>query len=145
MAKSKKDLDKDLMFKKILPSLIDNPFSANAALGTYAEPEEPAEAVLRNQLFGRSLEACDNKTIATVNIMESLVLRHLDSAIQRFNACKCDRCRCDVAALALNHLPPKYVVTSPGRIAACESEVPLNLVMDALIKAVIQVRSKPRH
>ena len=43
MAKSKRELDKDLMFQKILPAIADNPFSTvyqNNHLGDEATPEE---------------------------------------------------------------------------------------------------------
>lgn len=206
MAKSKKVLDRDMMFRKIMPALADNPFSApvteSALLGeapdapapqpepaadpvpaaeTTPEPEAPkpeapaaaksaaktrrktlADApftqsppapeesdelsVLRARLFARS----DNgeagfKQVSTVNLMESLVLRHLDTAIQRFSCCRCDRCRRDVAACTLNHLPPQYVVADPDRLDAMSAAIPSKIVYDALIKAVLKVRANPHH
>ena len=151
MARSKKELDKDLMFEKILPALNDNPFSASETPKAVPMPEAVIEVVdenlsaLRNKLFARSPDYVESETVATINIMENLVLRHVDTVMQRFNVCKCDRCRCDVTACALNRLPPKYVVAQSAKIEKAEKEIPINNVMDALIKAVIQVRSHPRH
>lgn len=145
MAKSKKELDRDLMFSKIMPALSDNPFTAPAAIPT-GEPEDTdALSALREKLFARSSEYVESETIATINVMENLVLKKVDSVIARFNVCTCDRCRCDICACALNNLPPRYIVAKPELIAKAEAEVPEKLVMDTLIKAVIKVRSHPRH
>jgi|Deesub1362A_J573_1020465.scaffolds.fasta_scaffold00347_32 competence protein ComFB len=35
---------------------------------------------------------------------------------QNPNICDCERCREDVMAVALNRLPPKYIVTDKGEI-----------------------------
>ncbi|MEA4892937.1 MAG: late competence development ComFB family protein [Peptococcaceae bacterium] len=148
MAKSKKDLDKDLLFKKIMPALADNPFTAVSPAG---EPplssgmEEDPISALRAKIFARSGFQESQDSAVTINLMENLVLQNLDSVIQKFNTCSCDRCRCDIAACALNLLPPLYVVDQPGKLAAREKEVPIKQVMDALVKAVIQVRAHPKH
>lgn len=148
MSKSKKELDKDLMFSKIMPSLNSNPFSK---INTMVQPEPETDgekdtlSALRDKLFARSSQYIESETIATINVMENLVLKNVDSVISRFNVCNCDRCRCDICACALNELPPRYVVTKPATIAQAEAEVPNKLIMDALIKAVIKVRSHPRH
>ncbi len=164
MPKSKKELDKDMMFKKIMPALADNPFSTLHASIEEAEaqavardplfrtageliPQEEEDDLtkLRNKLFIRGGTVIDAERVATINIMEDLVLRHLDEVIEKFNCCRCDRCRRDIAAYALNRLPPKYVVADPRRIELIEREIPPKDVMNALVKAVIQVRSNPRH
>ena len=146
MGKSKQELDKDLMFSKIMPSLVENPFASIYSIPEHSTEESDALSALHSKLFARSQEyGKEESPTATFNVMEALVLRHIDSVVRRFNVCKCDRCRCDIAACALNRLPPKYVVTSPSKIAEAEKEIPQNLVMDALIKAVIMVRSNPRH
>ncbi len=149
MAKSKKELDKDLMFSKIMPALSDNPFTApvTAHIPAPAEVPEDTDALsaLREKLFARSSDFVESETIATINVMENLVLRKVDSIIARFNVCTCDRCRCDICACALNDLPPHYIVARQDAIAKAEIEIPEKLVMDALIKAVIKVRSHPRH
>ncbi len=145
MAKSKKELDKDMMFKKIMPSIAENPFSVDNLQKNELEMATDADynslSALRDKLFARSSEAA----VATINVMENLVLQNLDTVITKFNACGCDKCRCDIAAFALNHLPPKYIVANPANIANISSEIPSKLIMDALIKAVIQIRSHPKH
>ena len=145
MAKSKKELDRDLMFSKIMPALSDNPFTAPVAIPAEEPEDTDALSALREKLFARSSEYVESETIATINVMENLVLKKVDSVIARFNVCTCDRCRCDICACALNNLPPRYIVAKPELIAKVEAEVPEKLVMDTLIKAVIKVRSHPRH
>lgn len=156
MAKSKKELDKDLMFKKIMPALSENPFSStyNQNKSSFEEERAPEKtsaerdddlSALKNKLFARSDTFINTAYASTINVMENLVLQNLDTAIKRFNTCNCDRCRADISAYALNLLPPKYVVASEEHIREVEKEIPNKLVMDALIKAVIAVRSHPRH
>lgn len=179
MPKSKKELDKDLMFQKIMPALSDNPFSElygseqsaaapeprapapEAPAPVSAAPEAPSLApaladalagddsdnlsALRNKLFARSSTFDTQENVATINVMESLVLRHVDEVIQRFNCCSCDRCRCDISAFALNALPPRYVVAQPSRMEQCEQEVSQKMVMNALVHAVLKVRAHPHH
>ena len=148
MAKSKKELDKDLMFKKIMPALAENPFSSDnvkqSELDIAFNADYNSLSALRDKLFARS-SGSDASSVATINVMESLVLQHLDTVISKFNSCSCDKCRCDIAAYALNLLPPKYIVEDPANIASISNEISSKLVMDALIKAVIQVRANPRH
>lgn len=157
--KKQLESDKNLLFSKLLPAINDNPFSnlrddsPENALPQYhidKEPQQPMEdgdnslSALYSRLFARNRNQ-DIHVYATINIMECLVLRYIDQVIQRFNACGCDRCKCDVAAFALNNLPTKYIVASPQRAKQIEDEVPQKMVMDALVNAIIHVRAKPRH
>lgn len=167
MAKSKKELDKDLMFAKIMPALSDNPFSdlhgdddespsgdsaADAQPQSAAPSAAPSEAedaddgdlaALRNRLFARG--GVLHEEMCTLNLNESIVRRNVDSVIRRFNCCGCDRCRCDVITETLNQVPPHYVTGDSKRIAQYEAEVPEAEIMSALVRAVLQVRAHPKH
>jgi len=145
MSKSKKELDRDMMFSKIMPALTSNPYSDSDSLLRQEDGETDVLSALREKLFARSSDYVESETIATINVMENLVLKKIDTVMGRFNVCTCDRCRCDICACALNMLPPRYVVAKPEMIARVEEEVPEKTVMDALIKAVIKVRAHPRH
>lgn len=150
MAKTKKELDKDLMFSKIMPALNSNPFYADASSDkTVTEAETEAGSctlsALRDKIFARCSDFVPAEMTATINIMENLVLKNVESVIQRFNVCGCDRCRCDICAYALNNLPPRYVVIQPSKIEKVEAEISNKIIFDALIKAAIQVRSNPHH
>lgn len=146
MAKTKKELDKDLMFSKIMPALTSNPF-CTVSPAQYNPSDSPADAIsaLRDRIFARNEDFSEPDSVATINVMENLVLRNVDTVMQRFNVCACDRCRCDICACALNQLPPRYIVAKKEKLLKAESEIDQKAVMDALIKAVIQVRSHPRH
>ncbi|MDR1193727.1 MAG: late competence development ComFB family protein [Peptococcaceae bacterium] len=138
MAKTKSDLDKDLMFSKIMPVFAEH--LQNQA----AQAENPA-AGLEPALFAAEKPEADNNTAAIHNIMEHLVLRHVDEAIQKFNCCRCDRCRRDIVAYALSLLPAKYVVTNRQSAEKIKAAIPRKEIFDALVKAAIKVRANPRH
>ena len=146
MAKSKKELDKDLLFSKIMPALDSNPFCSDSSADPLdAETSPNALSALRDKIFARNSNFYQTETIATINVMENLVLKYVDNVIQRFNVCSCDRCRRDICAYALNILPPRYAVVAASKIERVEAEIPNKLIMDALIKAAIQIRANPHH
>jgi len=83
------------------------------------------------------------------NIVENLVWESLDGVlVSKAGACQCEKCRADIAAFALNHLPPKYVVTDMGetiaRAGSLDNKVRI-AVLVALAEAVELVSSNPRH
>ena len=81
------------------------------------------------------------------NITEKLVLNKLDATLKRMNCCRCDRCKQDIVAIALNSLKPMYIVSTRDEI---EQKI-LKLkdvdieVTTEVIKAVLTVRKNPRH
>ncbi len=82
------------------------------------------------------------------NMMETIVEEELDAVGQEMDCCRCEQCRSDIAALALNHLPPQYVVTRAGgaiRKADTMRIQHLTDVRTALIQAAQMVKSQPRH
>lgn len=150
MAKSKKEFDKELMYKKLMPSnfkAIRNGSdtapeeSALPAEDSSHEPPAPARPPYRDV----SLPLMDSQPIILVNLMENEVLDQLDSVLTRFHGCKCDRCKKDIVALALNKLPPKYVVLKKGQIPPDPDRQMSTQVLTAVIQAALQVRSHPRH
>lgn len=52
------------------------------------------------------------KHLGYINVMQVLVSEKAPKYAEMFGLCTCKRCLEDVEALALNHLPPKYVVMS---------------------------------
>lgn len=83
------------------------------------------------------------------NYMEEVVLQKIDSVIARYpDCCKCEQCRLDIAALALNNLPPRYVSTHKGdifvRIQEMEGKNDVD-VIQAIAKAIEIVGKNPRH
>lgn len=83
------------------------------------------------------------------NYMEHLVWQQVDQVIKAHaNACNCEKCRYDIVALALNFLPPRYVVTDKGqtytRIKALEQQFNID-ILTAISNAIKIVNSQPHH
>ena len=81
--------------------------------------------------------------------MEVLVFQLLDEFLASHpNICNCESCRFDIAALALNRLPPKYVVSDKGelyiRVAATTIQNRSD-VLTAMTQAAIKVSANPNH
>ena len=80
--------------------------------------------------------------------MEDVVFSLLDALINEKDACNCERCRYDIAAIALNNLPPKYVVTESGEVFAktqlLNQQFKTNAVVE-ILKAIEIVRNNPHH
>lgn len=85
---------------------------------------------------------------AYVNVIQALVEEKASKYIQLFGLCQCPRCEMDVKALALNNLPPKYVVMHQGekipRLTLYEGRY--NTAVTAqLLRACKTVMETPRH
>ncbi len=82
------------------------------------------------------------------NYMEDAVISVLDSVLNDVNGCTCEKCRLDALAIALNSLPPKYVVTKKGqlytKIAALQQQFDVDIIA-AITKASVIVKRSPRH
>jgi len=82
------------------------------------------------------------------NHMEEVVFHQMKQVLEDINMCKCDKCQMDVAAIALNELPPKYVVTEKGilysKIDALQQQFEIG-VTAAIIRAALLVRKSPWH
>lgn len=82
------------------------------------------------------------------NYMEELVVKKTDEILKLMSICKCDKCRLDIMALALNDLPSKYVVTEMGELYTKLRELEQQFEIDletAIIKAAIFVGKNPKH
>lgn len=83
-----------------------------------------------------------------INVMQILVEEKADEYMKMFGICCCDKCRVDVRAYALNHLPPKYVVLSQNervpRLTVYENRFASD-VTSQLIQACKKVMLTPHH
>lgn len=154
---SPKGFDKEYIFNLIMPSASEPETEAEE---TEPEPSpqpkaepEPEEApdslsLLREQLnrpVSPVMQLRPGKNLVLVNLAEQLVADRLEAVFEKFNCCRCDKCRHDVAALALNALPPQYVVAEPEEIPALLAQAPTKDIPGALVKAILQVKSNPQH
>lgn len=73
----------------------------------------------------------------------------LESVLKNYDdMCKCDICIMDIKAIALNNLPPRYVVTDKGelykKVEALDNQIQVDVIR-AITNAVEQVRKNKRH
>jgi competence protein ComFB len=84
-----------------------------------------------------------------VNYAEGWVWDALaDIQQQRPDICFCDKCRYDMAAYALNKIPPSYALSDIGnvhtKIKIMESQYRMDLLM-VVVNAVDKISQSPRH
>jgi len=99
---------------------------------------------------GQTLLDSEGNPLHFENFTEVLVDEVIDDMFQvpTLEFCKCDRCRMDIKALALNTLPPKYVVTEKGEVYAKLDTFRNQMRVDvlrAVIEAIEKVKKKPSH
>jgi competence protein ComFB len=84
------------------------------------------------------------------NFSEIEVAKLLDGILNGYeNICKCEKCRLDIEALALNSLSTKYIVTEQGEIytkalSEVNKQQTIN-VTTAITKAIEIVSKNPKH
>lgn len=82
------------------------------------------------------------------NLMEDVVSHAIGDVRKYYDFCSCDQCRMDISALALNKIPPRYVVSNKGEsygradLLAMQSDLD---VLTIVLEAVKMVQQKPRH
>ncbi len=83
------------------------------------------------------------------NYMEDYVVSKLDEVLAQYpNCCSCDTCKRDIAILALNHLPPKYVSTEKGQIFARVESMGSQYEIETIKQiaaAIAKVQAHPHH
>jgi competence protein ComFB len=82
------------------------------------------------------------------NYMEEIVFNQIQDVLSDINSCTCEKCILDIAAIALNDLPPKYIVSEKGelysKINALKQQFEVDVIA-AITKAAVLVKRKPRH
>lgn len=82
------------------------------------------------------------------NYMEEIVFTSMKEVLSDINMCTCEMCLLDIAAIALNDLPPKYIVTEKGelysKINALRQQFEVDVIA-AITKAAVLVKRNPRH
>ncbi len=82
------------------------------------------------------------------NLMETVVFQVLDDYMREEDMCKCDRCRLDVAGIALNQLPSKYVITERGEAYGKTDTIDIQKNVDvirAIMAGIQKVKGNPSH
>lgn len=82
------------------------------------------------------------------NYMEEIVFSQINKILSDINCCTCEKCVMDIAALALNDLKPKYIVTERGELYSKIDMLKQQFEVDviaAITKAAVIVKRNPRH
>jgi competence protein ComFB len=123
-------IDKEAMYKKIMPSAAQKERVSEMSEEIPTTTNTPKVSYFQPKIL--------------VNLAELAVKERLNEALDRFKCCECDRCIKDILAIAVNTLPPKYIVRSEQDIAI-ELRKYEGDVVGALVNAVITVKNNPRH
>jgi competence protein ComFB len=83
------------------------------------------------------------------NLLEDEVSNIINKLLKdKEDICTCDKCKLDIAAIALNNLKPRYVVTEKGalygKLDTLDYQFDADLVKE-VIKAINIVVNKPHH
>ena len=82
------------------------------------------------------------------NVVETIANENILDDMSRMELCTCEQCICDVLALALNMLPPKYVTSHAGKqyiqLEAYKKQLETDVAF-ALMKACMTVKQAPNH
>ncbi len=83
------------------------------------------------------------------NYLEDIVREQVNRIlVDKKNICTCEQCRLDMMTRALNHLPPKYVVSQRGHVHTRLDELTTQFQADIVrevIKAIRIISKRPRH
>ena len=123
---SKKGFDKEYIFNLIMPTAPGEeelePEEQPAAPPQPQEPEEEQQpaaqdslSLLREKLsqpVAAPVQLRQAKELVLVNLVEQLVADRLDAVFEKFNCCRCDKCRRRRSPPCWPPPPPR---TSPGR------------------------------
>ncbi len=81
-----------------------------------------------------------------INAAEIVVLEQINKILrQKEGVCKCERCRLDIDAVALNNLAPNYVVSTEGEVVRSVSQQPRIDAQRQLEYAIRLVSERPHH
>lgn len=83
-----------------------------------------------------------------VNVMERLVINKIDEMADSLECCTCEYCKADIAAIVLNQLPSKYVVTEKGALFSKLEQYNQTDIVGLCTKIALAaeiVKEHPRH
>lgn len=83
-----------------------------------------------------------------INCKELMVKECVENLLKDSKGCKCEKCKRDIIALALNNLKPCYVTTKLGevmtKIKSTEQQEETNIIVE-VTKAIKIVQKNPQH
>ena len=132
-----------------VPEPVREPAPEPEAAEPEPEPDGPAPAAPQPAAaaFQDILEH-EPEQLGYINVMQVLVEEKAPKYVRMFGLCDCKRCLEDVKALALNHLPPKYVVMADNemipKLTFYEGKYNSDITAQ-LLKACSKVAERPHH
>ena len=111
-------------------------------------PVRPALDTAREKWYKKDRRERSGPVKRYENMMEGFVEEVLDIMGDSLGCCMCEQCRNDVAAHALNQLPPRYVVSHMGGAISKADTMRIQHLTDvrtALVQAAQIVKEQPRH
>lgn len=124
------------------PQMSPEPAPPQLEARATASPLPTQEVVRQADTLSVAVSAAESPL---VNLMEAFVEKRLDAALKKFKCCACDRCRKDVLAIALNKLPPLYVIEDDADIRDLHERERAAQVATALVQAILAVKARPSH
>lgn len=152
MPKTASELNTERLYNLLMPSSDAPEAVPYSAPAPEAPPPAPARqddklAALRQRMMAAPQPALTDPadSVVLVNLTEAMVADKLDAAFDKFNCCKCDKCRKRAAAFALNELAPNYVAARVEQIEQLLSVCPTKDAAAAVVRAVLRVKATPEH
>ncbi|MGE5381523.1 MAG: late competence development ComFB family protein [Methylocystaceae bacterium] len=95
------------------------------------------------------VKLCNTTEIIAEQTLEQIVLSKMIDDVPITSFCFCPRCWADVLSLALNNLPPRYVVSETGEVITrahmtTDYQMQANVYAEVM-KALLQVGAHPHH
>lgn len=83
-----------------------------------------------------------------INANEEIVKQRMPMLLKEYDCCKCEKCVCDMMAIALNNIKPAYVNTAEGmlfkRINSMLPQKTADIDIE-ILKAINLVSAHPKH
>ncbi len=82
------------------------------------------------------------------NYIEKMVQKLLPRIMGEAEMCECNQCKVDVAAISLNNIRPRYVVSEKGELYTKLDSLDAQNEADVIAqmtKACVIVKNNPRH
>ncbi len=144
--RTKRDINKELMFNKIMPSYMPEgePYDENNI--NTALPAAPVNS-FQNQLQPPDVHqnTKTSDTVRYINITETVLSKKLDGMITMFKCCKCDQCRQSIILNVLNNTKPHYVYNKPSEVDKLIETNNCADIIQPIIRAILDIKANPAH
>ncbi len=149
--RTKRDINKELMFNKIMPSYMPEGESYDDSNINTASPAAPVNSV-QNQVQTQHVQQNENAneksvsdTVRYINITEKVLHKKLDGMITMFKCCKCEQCRQSIILNVLNNTKPHYVYQKPSEVDKLIETNNCADIIQPIIRAILDIKANPAH